>query len=148
MNPASQSAPSEVAIDIFVGLVFIVAGVIYMIPSIVAFRRTHPNRWIILVINFVFGTTILGWGAALIWSLRAVHRTGAEGSGGESGLNIFVNDVRKVQLIESPPLPQASTSQELERLHSLLTRGVLSQDEFDGLKAKLLGAFPRVQNGQ
>jgi len=147
MNPASQSAPSEIAIDIFVGIVFIVAGIIYMMPSIIAFRRAHPSRWIILVINFVFGTTILGWGVALIWALRAVHRTGPVSSGGESGLNIFVNDVRKVQLVEPPPLPQASIAQELDRLHNLLTRGAISQGEFESFKARLLGDLPRVQNG-
>jgi Superinfection immunity protein/Short C-terminal domain len=123
---------------LFLAAFFLIIGFVYIIPTFIAFRRNHPNRWPILLINVVFGGTILGWGIALGWALRAVHRPGSTSSGGESGLNIFVNDVRRVQLVEPPPHPQPSTTEELERLHELLVRGAISQDEFDGLKAKLL----------
>ncbi len=112
---------------IFLGIVFLIAGIIYVIPSIVAFRRDHPNRWIILVINVAFGGTIIGWGIALVWAMRAAHRVGSTSSGGESGLNLFVNDVKRVQVVEPPPRPETSVAQELERLHGLLTRGAISQ---------------------
>jgi hypothetical protein len=129
--------------SLVVGVVFPVIGLVYILPSIVAFRRDHPNRWLILVINLAFGGTIIGWGIALAWAMRAVHRLGPASSGGESGLNLFVNDVRKVQLVDPPPLPQTSVSLELDRLHGLLVRGAISQIEFDGLKAKLLGSSGR-----
>lgn len=121
---------------------FLIIGFIYVIPTFIAFRRNHPNRWLILLVNIVFGGTILGWGIALAWALRAVHRPGSTSSGGESGLNIFVNDVRKVHLVEPPLTPRASVSEELERLHELFMRGAISQDEFDTLKAKLLDVSP------
>jgi len=79
---------------------------------------------------------------ALAWAMRAAHRVGSTGSGGESGLNLFINDVKKIQVVEPPPLPQTSLSHELERLHNLLVRGAISQVEFDGLKATLLGNAP------
>jgi len=44
----------------------------------------------------------------------------------------------KNKVVDQPALPRTSAAQELERLHSLLVRGVISQTEFDGLKAKLL----------
>jgi hypothetical protein len=69
---------------------------------------------------------------------------GSTSSGGESGLNLFINDVKKIQVVEPPPLPQTSLLRELERLHDLLVRGVISQTEFDGLKAKLLGGAPSL----
>lgn len=72
--------------------------VIYMVPSIVAFRRNHPNRWVIFVINLAFGGTVIGWGFALVWAMRAVHRPSNEADGGESGLNIFINDPKTVRL--------------------------------------------------
>ena len=122
---------------VVLAIFFLVLAVIYAIPTIVAFRRSHPNRWIIAVINMAFGGTIIGWGVALVWALRAVHRPGSTDSGGESGLNIFVNDTKKVQIVDPP---SSSAAHELERLHDLLTRGVISQAEFDGLKAKLIGA--------
>lgn len=140
MNSAPQT--SDIGGDLFILAFFLIIGAIYVAPSIVAFYRNHPNRWVILVINIALGGTIIGWGIALAWASRAVHRLGSTSSGGESGLNLFINDVRKVQLIEPPPLPQASAAQELERLHSLLVRGAISQVEFDGLKAKLLGNTP------
>jgi hypothetical protein len=42
-----------------------------------------------------FGGTIIGWGIALVWAMRAAHRVGSTSSGGESGLNLFINDVKK-----------------------------------------------------
>ncbi|MBS0247360.1 MAG: superinfection immunity protein [Rhizobiaceae bacterium] len=115
----------------------IIFCLVYMAPSIVAFKRNHPNRWLILVINFAFGGTIIGWGVSLVWALRAVHRLGAAADGGESGLNIFANDPKKVQLSELPPMP-ASIGHELERLDALLAKGSICQSEFDVLKARLI----------
>lgn len=124
---------------VFIGVFFLIIGAIYIAPTFVAFRRNHPNRWIIMVINVAFGGTIIGWGIAMVWAMRAAHRIGSTSSGGESGLNLFINDVKKIQLVDPPPLPATSPVQELDRLHDLLLRGAISQVEFDGLKSKLLG---------
>jgi hypothetical protein len=99
----------------------------------------HPNRWIIHIINRAFGGIVIGSGIALVWAVQAAHRVGSTSSGGESGLNLFVNDVKKILMLEPPPLPKTSVTQELERLHGLLTRGAISQGEFDDMKGKLLG---------
>jgi H+/Cl- antiporter ClcA len=138
MQPVSQTPMESHTGDLLiVGIVFIIIGMIYILPSIVAFHRYHPNRWLILVINFAFGGTIIGWGIALAWAMRAVHRLGSTSSGGESGLNLFVNDVKTIQVVE-PPMPRTSITLELERLHGLLARGVISQIEFDSLRDKLI----------
>lgn len=133
---------------VFIGVIFLIMGAIYIAPTFVAFRRNHPNRWIILVVNIAFAGTIIGWGVAMAWAMRAAHRLGAVSSGGESGLNLFINDVKKIQVIDPPPLPATSPVQELERLHDLLVRGAISQVEFDGLKVKVLGAAPHVETEQ
>jgi hypothetical protein len=140
MHPVTQVQTDDTAFAIFMVIALLIVGFIYILPTVVAFRRVHPNRWIILVINVAFGGTILGWGIALAWALRAAHRVGSASSGGESGLNLFVNDTKRIQVVEPPPLPATSLSHELERLHDLHTRGAISQAEFDGLKAKLIGA--------
>jgi Superinfection immunity protein/Short C-terminal domain len=142
MHPGSQPPSDDTAFIIFLGLAFLVVGIVYIMPSIVAFRRNHPNRWIILVINVAFGGTIIVWGIALVWAMRAAHRVGSSSGGGESGLNLFINDVKTMQFVEPPPIPQLSAVQELARLHDLLVRGAISQVEFDDLKAKLLGNAP------
>jgi Superinfection immunity protein/Short C-terminal domain len=124
---------------VFIGVIFLVIGATYVAPTFVAFRRNHPNRWIIMVINIAFGGTVVGCGIAMVWAMRAIHQVGSTSSGGESGLNLFINDLKKIQVVDPPPLPQTSPVQELERLHDLFVRGAISQVEFDGLKAKLLG---------
>ena len=143
MHPASEpSTFVELVFYLAFGIVLLIIGAIYAAPTLLAFRRDHPNRWIILVINVAFGGTIIGWGIALVWAMRAAHRVGSTSSGGGSGLNLFINDVKKIQVVDPPPLPATSPVQDLERLHDLLVRGAISQVELDGLKAKLLGNAP------
>jgi hypothetical protein len=38
----------------------------YLVPSIVAFKISHPYRWLILFINVFCGWTVLGWFVLLI----------------------------------------------------------------------------------
>ena len=128
---------AETGFWIFFIAMLAVFAVVYITPSWIAFSRNHPNRWVILVINIVFGGTVLGWCVALVWALRAVH-VDASNSGGQSGLNLFVNDTKKVEIVASPGPTTAQVSIELERLHQLLTKNAISQQEFDTLKAALL----------
>lgn len=41
----------------------------YFLPSIIAVRRHKKSAGSIIVINFVFGWTFLGWIICLAWSL-------------------------------------------------------------------------------
>jgi CHASE2 domain-containing sensor protein len=49
----------------------LVLGFMYFVPAIVAFRRKHQNATPITVLNLFLGWTVIGWVAALIWSLTA-----------------------------------------------------------------------------
>ena len=50
-------------------LLYIVMGLAtYLIPTFIACIRGHSNSLSILLINILFGWTLLGWLAALIWS--------------------------------------------------------------------------------
>jgi hypothetical protein len=121
-------------------MVFAVFALIYFIPSFVAFRRTHPNRWAILGINVVFGGTGIGWVGALVWACNAVHLSPTGGNGGESGLNIFANDPVNVKLdgtnldvtVARDPVEQ------LHRLKTLLDAGAVSAEEYAALRKPLL----------
>ena len=129
---------------------------IYILPTVIAFSRRHPNRFPIMAINIVLGGTGLGWFGALIWALSIVHLPRQQGklSGGESELNLAINDVRVVQLVpaarrvDDPSLkPQASLSPaaavaELERLGRLRADGHLSEREFALLKQAV---FARIR---
>ncbi|MCX4970410.1 superinfection immunity protein [Streptomyces sp. NBC_00654] len=57
--------------DIVVTLVLGVLGAaVYLLPSLIAFNRRTENRWLVLVINVLFGATFLGWVLALFLALR------------------------------------------------------------------------------
>jgi Na+/proline symporter len=51
-------------------LLGLLAGSIYMLPTIFAFNKGHRNRWVIMIINIVFGLTLLGWLIAIIWAFN------------------------------------------------------------------------------
>ena len=39
---------------------------IYFSPTIIAFRKNHPNKILYLLLNTVLGITVIGWAALLI----------------------------------------------------------------------------------
>ncbi|MGB6285169.1 MAG: superinfection immunity protein [Xanthobacteraceae bacterium] len=55
------------------GLLFINIP-LYMLPTIIAGYRIHPNTAAVAVLKFLLGWTGLGWGAALAWSFAKSHR--------------------------------------------------------------------------
>jgi hypothetical protein len=127
--------------DVTIVIYIVVALLIYFIPSIVAFRRGHPNRWPILIINFLFGGTGLGWLGSLVWACGAVHKSPTGNNGGESGLNLFVNDPVTVKVApeSTPALIDSGTAEEkLRRLKQLFDSGAISAEEYAGLKKPLL----------
>ena len=120
--------------------IVIVGLILFFIPSYVAFWRKHPNRWPILLINFVFGGTGLGWFGSLIWACSAVHKSPAGSDGGESGLNLFVNDPQIVRIDGNVPVQatNADPVERLKRLKTLLDDGAISAEEYAGLRRPLL----------
>lgn len=110
---------------------------IYLIPLMVAFVRQHPNRWAIAAINIALGGTGIAWLGSLIWAMGAVHKSPTGSNGGESGLNIFVNDPVTVQLHGVADAPYVE--ERLLKLKALRESGAISDDEYAALKKPLLG---------
>ena len=54
---ADDGEDSAIGFLVISGLVI---AAIYIIPTIIAFVRTHPNRWLIALINITFGGTVIG----------------------------------------------------------------------------------------
>ena len=50
-------------------MIFILAVIFYFIPTIISSERKTAHFNMILFINLVFGWTVLGWIAALIWTI-------------------------------------------------------------------------------
>ncbi|HEV7252010.1 MAG TPA: superinfection immunity protein [Mesorhizobium sp.] len=129
-------------------LLWLVGILLFITPTVIAFRREHPNRWLILAVNAFLGSTGIGWGVALVWALHAVHRTReATGAhGGESGLNLFANDVSRIRLEPTRRAAQGTTEtlktaealQEIERFQRLKEQGFIGEEDFAKLKAAVL----------
>ena len=49
---------------------FLLLGLaVYLAPALLAFKRRHPNRVGIFVLNLLTGWSVIGWALALVWSL-------------------------------------------------------------------------------
>src|SRR6185312_8937730 len=95
-------------------LVLAVALLIYFLPTILA--RKKPFVLKLFLLNLFAGFTIIGWVAVLIWALKKPKKISAV----QANIN-------------------ANTLSELEKLNVLTKQGVLTPDEFDQQKAKILG---------
>jgi cytochrome c biogenesis protein CcdA len=94
--------------------VIAVAVLIYFLPTIIAYKKNHANRVIILVLNIVFGWTFLGWIGCLIWSF-----VDTDGN--------TVDDLFKGNKYDN-----------LEKLQKLKESGALTDEEFEKEKQKIL----------
>lgn len=54
-------------------IILVVPVVIYMLPFIVAAMRGHQDTTAIFTVNLLFGWTVLGWIAALMWGCTSVR---------------------------------------------------------------------------
>lgn len=52
-------------------IILLVALMLYLIPSVVAYARKHKNFKAILVLNILLGWTFLGWVGCLVWSFTS-----------------------------------------------------------------------------
>jgi Superinfection immunity protein len=52
----------------------LVCSATYLLPSVVAFKRGHENAWVILVLNLLFGFTLIGWWGCLAWAMAGKTR--------------------------------------------------------------------------
>lgn len=59
---------------IFAGIFIPLGEYVYLLPSIIAAARRHPQLVPIFIINFIFGETVIGWIGAMIWA--TTHRIG------------------------------------------------------------------------
>ncbi|MET3900679.1 hypothetical protein ABIB57_004645 [Devosia sp. UYZn731] len=135
--------PSDNSGYLFIFCVAAIAGAIYLIPTFVAFARRHPNRWLIMVINVAFGGTGIGWLGSLVWAFQAAHLSEHGSDGGESGINLFANDVVPVAVVGQLPVPDGRDSHDalanrLIQLKRLLDAGALTDAEYAAIRQPVL----------
>ena len=94
-------------------ILFLLAVSLYFLPTIIAVHKEHHYKVPIILVNVLGGAVAgLGWIIALVWCFIEPHQ--ATGAANES------------------------IADELEKLNELREKGILTQQEFDSKKHKLL----------
>jgi hypothetical protein len=57
------------AVQIYMIIAGIVVALGYLVPTVIARNRRHPNARSITALNVMLGWTLIGWIAALAWAL-------------------------------------------------------------------------------
>ena len=111
-------------------LVVVVCAIViglYLLPSITAIFGGHPTAVGIVVLNLLLGWTVIGWVAAFVWAC--------------------IKPKPSMQVIQvaphrpPPPLshkPTPRLEDELDRLQRLRERKLLSDEEFEQKRNKIL----------
>ena len=105
----------------FLLIIFII--MLYFIPAIIASNRKHPAANAITFVNLIAGWSLLGWVVCLIWAY--------------SNANNVATTVTKKTVVNKQAL---SVADEIRKLDKLREEGLLTQDEFNLKKKKLLEA--------
>ena len=107
-----------ITLPVIVFILLAICGILlYFIPTIIAFQRKHENKIIILLINLLLGWSFWGWIVALVWAFIDTDGTITK--------RLFKNNTN-------------DKYDELERLHKLKEDGIISEEEFQNEKSKIL----------
>lgn len=98
----------------FSSIFFVFIITLYFLPTIIAYKREHAYKGIILLVNFLLGWTFIGWAGALVWSFIDTDGSKVD--------NMFRN----------------SKYDDLEKLQKLKEAGTITEEEFESEKAKIL----------
>lgn len=90
---------------------------LYILPMMIAFHRHHENYTVIFLVNLLLGWTVIAWVVCLIWS--------------------FIGKPKFYGNIESSVVHQ-SRYEELEKISELRSSGVLTTEEFEREKSRIL----------
>jgi len=66
----SLNAGEWLLAGLIVLIILAVALTVYLLPSVVAWRRRVRDRNSIYVLNVLFGWSLVGWGIAMMWALH------------------------------------------------------------------------------
>jgi len=95
-------------------LIFLLLLPIGFLPTIIAIKKNHPQKVPIILVN-IFGSAFwgIGWFIAIVW--------------------VFMKPAKSNVVVSNE-----TSASEIEKLHELKEKGILSEDEFNSKKADLL----------
>ena len=123
-------------------LIVLIIAAVYFVPTIIAFKRNHAYKNIILIINLIFGLTGIGWAVAAIWAvfpsekslidpvIGNVTGTGQRNAGDTFGAKVF-GEQRGFS-------KEKEIHEKIQDLVTLHDSGAIDADEFKSLKKKII----------
>lgn len=64
------------------------ALVVYLLPTIIAFKVRHHYAWVLAILNVVFGFTVLGWLGFFVWALIGPRKSALDAMSQHSALGL------------------------------------------------------------
>ncbi|WP_337964773.1 superinfection immunity protein [uncultured Flavobacterium sp.] len=104
---------------------------LYFLPALIALGRKKTNRTAIILLNLFLGWTFIGWIVSLVWACTTNNES----------QTIVVNNNSYSKEENFSDLQKNDFNEKLnslQKLKDLLDSGVLSQEEFEQQKSKLL----------
>lgn len=143
------AAGEYVLIAGLIGLMILALGFIF-IPSYIAFKRGHPYRWLILLINLVLGGTIFVWFIVFFWALQEIEQVESTSAHAKDDLTPLLRnpDTARIEPDLNTEQPQVIRSvlepnavETLQRIKLLWEAGAISSDEYDALRKPILNQY-------
>lgn len=102
---------------VLLGIVAVVASIVlYFLPTIIAYKRGHANKAIILVIDLVLGWTFIGWAGCLVWAFIDTDGSSAKNITRNIGGNRYEDLAKLQKLKESGAITDAEFEIEKQKL--------------------------------
>ena len=126
---------------LYIILAFVVIA-LYFVPTIIAYRRDHGYKGIILAINLVLGASGIGYLIALVWAIWPQEKSILDPVlGNPTGLGVRnVGDTfgsKKAGEVRGEVQEKDMTA-EIEKIAKLLKEGHLTREEYDSMKKKII----------
>lgn len=128
--------------EVVLGLVVIIALVIYMVPTIIAFQRQHVYKWVIAAVNVALGATMIGWAVALIWAVYPSEKSlidpvlgNPTGMGLRNAGDTIGSDVQgAIRGFQS----EQDITEKIRVLNNMYAAGHITEEEFKAQKKRIL----------
>ena len=130
--------------------------ILFMLPTVIAFRRAHPHRWAVLIVNVVFGATGILWIGCLLWALGLVFGRPdpgllAAGLGTHRPHQWNPNSAQQPAVAPGPTVTTRNGADgpddalgAIARLQALRAAGHLGEDEFARMKGDAIARWQRA----
>lgn len=133
---------------------------IYMIPTAIAIMRGHGYVWVIFAVNLLIGWAGFTWIGLLVWAIwpsqkafmdpviddatGTGYRTSPDVRGVAEPMQQRAYQIGSTEVNAKASALTSSNIADLERLGELLSKGVITQEEFERQKLKAMGASSQI----